>query len=112
MLRPGQPGNEIKTEAKPNAGELVIGKHVNSAFIGTDLEQRLRKAGQDMVVCVGLTTDHCVSTTARMAGYLRFKTVVVADATAAFERKSEVQTERQDALHRGHRIRAALSRLA
>jgi nicotinamidase-related amidase len=88
LLRSGQPGNEIKTEAKPNAGELVISKHVNSAFIGTDLEQRLRKAGHDTVVCVGLTTDHCVSTTARMAGNLGFRTVVVADATAAFERKS------------------------
>ena len=88
MLRPGQPGNAIKTEAKPLESEPVIGKHVNSAFIGTDLEQRLRKAGQDTVVCVGLTTDHCVSTTARMAGNLGFKTVVVADATAAFDRKS------------------------
>lgn len=75
MLRPGQPGNEIKAEAKPKADEPVIGKHVNSAFIGTDLEQRLRKAGQDTVVCAGLTTDHCVSTTARMSGNLGFKTV-------------------------------------
>jgi nicotinamidase-related amidase len=87
MLRPGLPGNEIKPEAKPRDGEPVIGKHVNSAFIGTDLEQRLRNAKQNSVVIVGLTTDHCVSTTARMAGNLGFKTVVVADATAAFERK-------------------------
>jgi len=88
ILRPGEPGNEIKPEAQPRQGEPVIGKHVNSAFIGTGLEQRLREAGQDTVVCVGLTTDHCVSTTARMAGNLGFKTVVVADATAAFDRKS------------------------
>src|SRR6476646_6623128 len=64
LLRPGEPGNERKTEAQPRQGEPVIGKHVNSAFIGTGLEQRLREAGQDTVVCVGLTTDHCVSTTA------------------------------------------------
>jgi nicotinamidase-related amidase len=87
MLRPGQPGNEIKAEATPRDGEPVIGKHVNSAFIGTDLEQRLRNAKQNSVVIVGLTTDHCVSTTARMAGNLGFNTFVVADATAAFERK-------------------------
>ena len=87
MLRPGQPGNEIKAEARPRDGEPVIAKHVNSAFIGTDLEQRLHTAKQNSVVIVGLTTDHCVSTTARMAGNLGFNTVVVADATAAFERQ-------------------------
>lgn len=88
ILRPGQPGNAIKIEAQPLEGEPVLGKRVNSAFIGTDLEQRLRSAGQETVVCVGLTTDHCVSTTARMAGNLGFRTVVVADATAAFDRQS------------------------
>src|SRR5512132_806898 len=50
MLGPGKPGNEIKPDAQPREGEPVIGKHVNSAFIGTDLEQRLRSAGQDSVV--------------------------------------------------------------
>ena len=88
VLRPENPGNQIKPEAQPKDGEPVLGKHVNSAFIGTDLEQRLRNAGHDTVVCVGLTTDHCVSTTARMAANLGFKTVVVADATAAFDRQS------------------------
>lgn len=88
VLRPDQPGNALKPEAQPLSGEPVLSKHVNSAFIGTDLEQRLRKAGQDTVVCVGLTTDHCVSTTARMAGNLGFKTIVVADATAAHNRRA------------------------
>ena len=43
--RPGQPGNEFKPEAAPVADEPVIVKHTNSAFIGTDLEARLRAAG-------------------------------------------------------------------
>ena len=85
-LRPGQPGNEFKPETAPVAGELVIEKRVNSAFIGTPLETNLRRAGCRGLVIVGLTTNHCVSTTARMAGNLGFATWVVSDATATFDR--------------------------
>ena len=65
----------------------MISKNVNSAFIGTGLEQHLRGNAIDTVVIVGITTDHCVSTTARMAGNLGFTSYVVADATATFERR-------------------------
>lgn len=85
-LRPNQPGNAIKQLVMPNADEPVIQKTVNSAFIGTDLEDRLRKQNIQSVVIVGLTTNHCVETTARMAGNLGFTTFVVADATATFDR--------------------------
>ena len=85
-LRPGQPGHEFKQDVHPLPGEAVIAKRVNSAFIGTDLEARLRREGIGTVVIVGLTTDHCVSTTARMASNLGFVTCVVADATATFDR--------------------------
>ena len=82
-LAPGQPGCEHKPEVRPLPGEAIIGKHVNSAFIGTDLEAGLRARGIDTLVLAGLTTQHCVSTTARMAGNLGFVTVVAADACAA-----------------------------
>ncbi len=86
-LHPSQPGCTIKKLVAPWSGEEpVITKHVNSAFIGTDLEERLRAAGATQLVIVGLTTMHCVSTTARMAGNLGFDTIVVSDATAAFDR--------------------------
>jgi nicotinamidase-related amidase len=85
-LRPGQAGNEFKPEAKPVAGELIVEKTVNSAFIGTRLESTLRDSQIDTVVIVGISTDHCVSTTTRMAGNLGFNTIVVADATATFDR--------------------------
>jgi nicotinamidase-related amidase len=85
-LRPELPGNAFKAEALPIAGEPVFQKHVNSAFIGTELEAYLRSKAIDSVVVVGLTTDHCVSTTVRMAGNLGFKVTLVGDATATFER--------------------------
>jgi nicotinamidase-related amidase len=86
LLRPDAAGNAIQACAMPESGERVYRKHVNSAFIKTDLEQDLRADGIDTLVIVGLTTNHCVSTTARMAGNLGFRTYVVSDATAAFAR--------------------------
>ena len=83
-LRSGQRGNDLTLSPRP--GETVLGKSVNSAFIGTSLETHLGGGGSETVVLVGLTTDHCVSTTARMAGNLGFVTYLVADATATFNR--------------------------
>ena len=84
-LRPDQPGCDIKPIVQPLAHEMVIQKHVNSAFIGTNLEPYLREQGYHTLVITGLTTPHCVSTTTRMAGNLGFQTFLVDDATAAFE---------------------------
>lgn len=86
-LREGAPGNAFKPEARPIAGEPVFRKHVNSAFIGTNLESHLRASGIDALVVVGITTDHCVSTSARMAANLGFDVTVVEDATRTFERR-------------------------
>ena len=85
-LRSGNPGNDFKREAMPIDGELIYPKSVNSAFIGTSLEADLKTRGIATLVIVGLTTNHCVSTTARMAGNLGFETFVVSDATATFDR--------------------------
>jgi nicotinamidase-related amidase len=84
-LRPGQPGVEIKDEVRPIAGEPVVQKSVSSAFIGTTLEADLRRRGLTTLIVVGMQTNMCVSTTARMAGNLGFATYVVSDATATFD---------------------------
>ena len=86
LFNPASVGSVVKEEARPLPGEPVFVKSVNSAFIGTDLEAQLRANRITTLVIVGITTDHCVSTTARMAGNLGFSTYVVSDATATFER--------------------------
>ena len=80
-------GNEFKDLVKPLDNEIVIKKNVNSAFIGTDLKEQLDNSKITKLVIVGLTTDHCVSTTARMAGNFGFDTFLVSDATATFTKK-------------------------
>jgi len=83
---PGGTGYGVKDEAREREGEPVIVKRVNSAFIGTDLEARLRAAGIGSVVICGATTNHCVETTTRMAGNLGFDARLVRDATWTFDR--------------------------
>jgi nicotinamidase-related amidase len=86
LLRRDASGHAPKPEAAPLETEPVYRKRVNSAFIGTTLEADLRALGVATVAIVGLTTNHCISTTARMAGNLGFRTLVLADATATFAR--------------------------
>jgi nicotinamidase-related amidase len=101
LFVPGSASFEFKPEASPHEDEPVITKHVNSAFIGTDLEAHLRERGVDTVALVGLITDHCVSTTARMAGNLGFETWVLEDATATFDRRApDGGLISADAMHR------------
>lgn len=80
-------GNQFNDLVAPTLGEPVIKKRVNSAFIGTDLQAQLDNAKITTLVIAGLTTDHCISTTTRMAGNLGYETFVVAAATATFDKK-------------------------
>lgn len=82
--------------AAPLPNEPVLLKSVNSAFIGTNLEERLRAFNTEQLVILGLSTDECVSTTVRMAANLKVladdvvrtphegRIVLLSDATAAW----------------------------
>jgi nicotinamidase-related amidase len=85
--RPGQPGHDFKPEAQPLCGEVVLGKRTNSAFIGTDLESRLRIARQTTLVILGVITNNSVEATVRVAGNLGFNTFLVEDGCFTFARK-------------------------
>lgn len=51
------PGVDFLPYAKPRSGEVVISKTVNSAFIGTNLEERIRADGIRRLYIAGLTTS-------------------------------------------------------
>ncbi|MFH8445476.1 cysteine hydrolase family protein [Streptomyces sp. NPDC018026] len=90
-LREGYEGNGFKEyverrRGKGSGAELLVTKSVNSAFLGApDLGDWLRAAGIRQLVLVGIQTNMCVETTARMGGNLGYEVVVPLDATYTFD---------------------------
>jgi nicotinamidase-related amidase len=81
---PGQPGNDLRSGIE---GDVLITKHVNSAFYGDpDLHAWLTERGIRRLTICGVTTNHCCETTARMAGNLGYDVTFVIDATHTFDR--------------------------
>ena len=84
-LAPGTPGNAFRPGFKPREGEPLVTKSVNSAFIGTDLDLRLKRLGAKHVVVFGISTDMCVSTTVRTGANLGWDMILVPDACDCFD---------------------------
>ena len=85
-LQPGGPGNDFKDviTGKP---DVLITKHTNSAFYGEpDLHVWLQARGIRSIALCGITTNHCVETTARMGGNLGYDVLFALDATHTFDR--------------------------
>ena len=84
LYRPGQIGNNFKPVTRPKANEEIVEKNTNSAFIRTNLEQKLREQKITEIIMVGVITNNSVEATARMSANLGFRTVVVSDGTFTF----------------------------
>ena len=87
-LHKSKPGFEFNDYVIPLKTEMVLTKKVNSAFIGTNLEDILFKRNINTLVIVGMTTNHCISTTVRMSGNLGFNTYLISDSTACYNTKA------------------------
>tara|TARA_E500000081_G_scaffold138623_1_gene154176 strand:- start:359 stop:940 length:582 start_codon:yes stop_codon:yes gene_type:complete len=83
-LNKSKPGFEFNDHVKPLKNEIIITKNVNSAFIGTDLKKILNNLKINTLIIVGMTTNHCISSTVRMSGNLGFETYLISDSTACY----------------------------
>lgn len=84
-LQTGTTGHAFRPGFEPAGGEALIAKSVNAAFIGTDLDERLKRLGAATVVAFGFSSDMCVSTTVRVGANLGYRMVVASDACDCFD---------------------------
>lgn len=85
-LTPGTPGYELKPVVADAKWDLHITKTVNSAFYGTpDLHAWLQERGATQLVTIGIMTNVCNETTARMGGNLGYDVVFPIDAMHTFD---------------------------
>ncbi|MET3228297.1 UNVERIFIED_ORG: ureidoacrylate peracid hydrolase [Burkholderia sp. 1263] len=77
-------GGEAFYQVVPEAGDQIVWKQRYSAFVGTDLDSRLRDQGIDTLVICGLTTECCVDSTVRDAFQRDWLVVVAGDACGAY----------------------------
>jgi nicotinamidase-related amidase len=75
--------SQIVPELAPEDNEIVVTKMTDSALTGSNLRLLLANLGIKTVVCCGVFTDQCVSSTVRSLADESFNVVVVEDCCAA-----------------------------
>ena len=83
LLPKDREDGQIVPELAPQGDEIVITKPTDSALTGTNLRLMLHNMGIKDVICVGIFTDQCVSSTVRSLADESFGVVVVDDCCAA-----------------------------
>lgn len=86
--------NTLESEIHPSLGaradDIVIRKNVYSSFVGTDLENILRKLGVTDLVISGVMTNLCCETAARDAFCRNFRVFFPADANGTSSEEMQV----------------------
>jgi nicotinamidase-related amidase len=83
---PHQKGNELKDFVTLLESEELIQKETANAFLRTPLIEKLAEKDIQHLYITGFVTNNSIEATARMAGELGFKTTVISDATACFNK--------------------------
>ena len=83
LLPKDQWESQIPSQVAPQRDEIVVTKTTDSALTGTNLRLVLHNLGITQVVCCGIFTDQCVSSTVRSLADESFSVIVVEDACAA-----------------------------
>ncbi len=79
--------SQIVPELAPTGDEIVITKTTDSALTGSNLRLVLHNLGIRNVICCGIFTDQCVSSTVRSLADESFNVVVLEDCCAAGSRR-------------------------
>ena len=83
LLPKDQHAAQIVPELAPRRDEIVVTKTTDSALTGTSLRLMLANIGIETVVCAGIFTDQCVSSTVRSLADESFRVIVLEDCCAA-----------------------------
>lgn len=83
LLPKDETASQILDAVAPLPGEIVVTKTTDSALTGTNLRLVLSNMGITHVVCTGIFTDQCVSSTVRSLADESFDVIVAEDACAA-----------------------------
>jgi nicotinamidase-related amidase len=75
--------SQIPAPVAPEGDEIVLTKTTDSALTGTNLRLILHNLGISQVVCCGIFTDQCVSSTVRSLADESFSVIVVENGCAA-----------------------------
>ena len=83
LLPKDTPSGQIVDDLKPESDDIVMMKTTDSALTGTNLRLILNNMGIKNVICTGIFTDQCVSSTVRSLVDESFNVIVVEDCCAA-----------------------------
>lgn len=83
LLPKNEHESQIVPAIAPVGEEIVVTKTTDSALTGTNLRLILHNMGITHVVCCGVFTDQCVSSTVRSLADESFDVIVIDDACAA-----------------------------
>lgn len=84
LLLPKDAGpSQLVDQLQPHADEICVIKTTDSALTGTSLRLVLRNMGIANVICCGIFTDQCISSTVRSLADESFNVVVLEDCCAA-----------------------------